>query len=274
MNKDFPAASKRADKDNVKSEQSTMPRRFTRRVGDQASSSSNLWLVSFTDVMALMLTFFVLLFAMSNPKKEDWNKLTNNIQESFNRFYGQQLNRGSEEAINISKIDFGRALDLNYLRALIENLIEKEPSLSAAMLIDNDNSLIIALPQSLLFESGQAEVRSEANKALFTLATTLGRIKNRVEVVGHTDPRPMSGGAGRYPSNWELSLMRAANVAAVLENVGYNNPITIRGQASGRFDDMPNTIALETRLDVARRVDIVVMEDDAKRTKLFDIGLP
>lgn len=262
---------KKEDK-KQESENSNVPRRYNRRMGDQAGTAASMWLISFTDVMALMLTFFVLLFAMSNPKKEDWEKFSENVQESFNRFYGQAINRGAEDAVNIAKINFSQALDLRYLKALISNLIEKENSLKVARVIDNGDSLIVSLPQDLLFEVGQAEVKPQANKALFTLAGTLGRIKNRVEIVGHTDPRPVSGGT--YPSNWELSLARAAHVAAVLENVGYEQPLTIRGQASGRYEDLPESISMAERLDLSRRVDIVIMEDDGKRLKLFDIGLP
>lgn len=250
-----------------------MPRRFNRRMGDnEGGGGASTWLISFTDVMALMLTFFVLLFAMSNPKQEEWEDFTRQIQENFNRFEGAVENRGAEDAINIEKINFSQALNLNYLRVLIENLIEEQPVLSGARLIDHNDSLIISLPQNILFESGQADVKSEANKALYTMATTLRRIQNRVEIVGHTDPRPVSGDA--YQSNWQLSLKRATNVAAVLNNVGYDRPITVRGQASGRFNDIPKSVPELERLDLSRRVDIVVMEDDGRRKRLFDIGLP
>lgn len=249
------------------------PRRFGRRMGDQGDNSGkSMWLVSFTDVMALMLTFFVLLFAMSNPKVEEWQDFTKNIQKNFNRFYGKIDNRSAEDAININKINFSRALDINYLQAIINNLIEKEPSLTAVRLIDNGSSLIISLPQDLLFDAGRAEIKEEANKALFTLAGTFRRIKNRIEVVGHTDPRPTSSSA--FPSNWELSLTRAASVSAVLENVGYERPIAVRGQASGRYYDIPESVPVSERQDLSRRVDIVVMEDDGRTLKLFDIGLP
>jgi chemotaxis protein MotB len=251
---------------------STMPRRFNRRMGDNDSGSPSTWLISFTDVMALMLTFFVLLFAMSNPKQEDWEDFTRQIQENFNRFEGAEQSRGAEDAINIEKINFSQALNLNYLRVLMENLLEKEPALGRAKLIDHNDSLIISLPQDILFEAGQADVKPQANKALYTLAGTLRRIKNRVEITGHTDPRPITGGS--FENNWHLSLKRATNIAAVLNNVGYDRAITVRGQASGRFDDIPDTIPESERLDLSRRVDIVVMEDDGKTSKLFDIGLP
>ena len=252
--------------------QNVIPRRFNRRMGDADSGTGSLWLISFTDVMALMLTFFVLLFAMANPKKEEWENFTKNIQENFQRFEGQELNRGAEDAINIAKINFSQALDLHYLQAVINNLIEQEPSLKVVRVIDNGDSLIVSLPSDLLFDVGQASVKSQANQALFTLAGTLRRIKNRVEIVGHTDPRPVSD--GQFPSNWELSLARAANVAGVLENVGYDRPLTIRGYGSGRYEDLPVEFAESERLDLSRRVDVVIMEDDGRRMKLFDIGLP
>lgn len=260
------------DDDNLtveKAKPSLRVRRYGRRMGDNQDGNS-IWLVSFADVMALMLTFFVLLFAMSNPKEKDWEEFTDTVQENFNKFYGRPLNRGTQDAINIEKINFSKALNLNYLRVIIEDLIEKEPSLKVVKLINQRGSLIISLPQNMLFETGQANIKPEASKALFTIAGSLARIKNRVEIVGHTDPRPIT--SGRFESNWHLSLARAVNVAAVLENVGYERPVVVRGQAAGRYADIPANLGEVERLDLSRRVDIVIMEDDGKRLKLFDIN--
>ncbi|NQZ14952.1 MAG: flagellar motor protein MotB [Alphaproteobacteria bacterium] len=245
-------------------------RKYGRRMGDNGDSS--VWLISFTDVMALMLTFFVLLFAMSHPKEEEWENFSETVQENFNKFQGRPVNRGAQDAVNIEKVNFSKALDLNYLRAIMEDLIEKEPSLKIVKLINQRGGLVVSLPQDVLFDTGKANVKPEASKALFIIAGSLSRIKNRVEVVGHTDPRPIT--SGRYDSNWHLSLARAANVAAVLENVGYENKVTVRGQAAGRYADIPASLGEIERLDLARRVDIVIMEDDGKRLKLFDIPSP
>ena len=247
-------------------------RYHNRRAGDRGGNS--LWLVSFTDVMALMLTFFVLLFSMSNPKQEQWEEFTQEVQENFNKFQGRPLNRGEEDSINIKKTNFSKALNLTYLQTIIENMMEEEPSLRRIKMISADNSLIISLPQNLLFDEGQAEVQEKGTRALYILAGTLSRIKNRIEVVGHTDPRPVRSDGGAFESNWGLSLARAASVAAVLENVGYKRSITVRGHASARYYDLPKIMSEQERLDLSRRVDVVIMEDDGKRLRLFDIGLP
>ncbi len=246
--------------------------RRRRRIADSEQGSST-WLISFTDVMALMLTFFVLLFAMSNPKMEKWEEMTNTVQKNFNKFYGQPLERGNQETLNIEKVNFSRALNLTYLRAIIEKLVAQEPTLNNVQIIELDDRLIISLPQELLFDAGLADVKPSSEKALFALAGTLNRIKNRLEIAGHADPRPI-GANSEYSSNWELSLARGMNVAAALENVGYAQDVIVRGMSSGRYYDLSNDFTENEKLDLSRRVDLIVMKDDGKRLKLFDIGLP
>lgn len=264
---------KKQKKEEVLSQKSQEPtrRRYARRMGDRGGGGA-IWLISFTDVMALMLTFFVLLFAMSNPREENWEGIKDTVQNNFNKYAGQLLNRGHQDAVSIEKVNFSQALDLNYLRTLIASLIEREPSLKVVKFISQSGTLILSLPEDLLFDPGEAKIKEDAGRALFTLANILSRIKNRVEVVGHTDPRPIS--TEDFPSNWELSMMRAAQVAAVLENVGYGQSVVIRGQAGGRYLDLEGSVPESKRLELSRRVDILIMEDDGKRVKLFDIGSP
>ena len=244
-------------------------RRFNRRSGDKQEAISNTWLISFTDVMALMLTFFVLMFSMSTPDQEKWEKLRSDVKDKFSLSKGQPLNRGSQDTVNIEKVNFSKALNLTYLKRLFEKQIEDNPVLASIQMMEIDGGLILSLPQKLLFDASNAQVKETGGEALYALAAGLNRIKNRIEIVGHTDPRAINNEI--YPSNWELSLARAANVAGVLEDVGYSNAIIIRGHAAARYNDMDKTIPEKTRLDVSRRVDVVVMEDDGKRLKLFDI---
>lgn len=250
----------------------SLGRRYGRRKGDTQNGETRIWMVTFTDIMGLMLTFFVMLYAMSYPREDQWEHLTETIQSNFNKYYGQAQNRGFQESVSIDKIDYSRALDLHYLRALIGALIAKENNLGAVALINQRGSLILSLPQELLFNPGQATVKEEGGRSLYAIAEMLSRIKNRVEIVGHADPRPVS--SAEFPTNWDLSLARAAHVAAVLQDVGYSRPVIIRGQAAGRYDDLPKGLSEDVKLGVSRRVDIVIMEDDGKRVKLFNIGAP
>ena len=251
-------------------------RRKTRRMGDVGGGDGNafLWLTTFTDVMALMLTFFVLLFAMSEPEQKTFSEMTSALQQEFNRFYGAPLNAAPEESVNIARIDFDQALDIRYLQALIQSVVDRTPELKGqVLLIPQHDSLIISLPEQLLFNTGGATVKDDGGRVLFKLAGTLARIKNKINLVGHADPRAIDSavaqaGQTRFTSNWDLSLARAASVAAILDNVGYTYPVTIMGASSGRYDDIGTSLNEERRLGLSRRVDIVIMDYDWEKDRV------
>lgn len=244
------------------------------RVDQVEEGGSSLWLVTFTDVMALMLTFFVLLYSMSVPVEEEWEEVTQGITKQFSPTFAEQWNKGSQDSINIDKIDFTEALDLGYLQTIILNSMGKDQRLQNIKLIPQKESLIVSVPVELLFESGQSEVSDEGKQVLFTLGNTMTRIRNRIEVIGHTDPRPIQTSQSKYPSNWELSLARAGSVASVIRNAGYEREVIIRGLSSARYEDLPESMDEEERLSLARRVDIVVMKDDGSKRNAIDIFSP
>ncbi len=240
------------------------------RAPDDDQSTVPLWLITFTDTMALMLTFFVLLYAMSSPQEEKWIEISAGLTNRFKVADPAPYKSGTQDSISIDKIQKNKALKLDYVKTLVANLL-KEKSIEGVILIENGERLIISLPSELLFRSAQAEIGLEGKTIIFELAGVLARLKNRVEVVGHSDPRPINANAqGIYKSNWELSLGRAAAVANMLRNVGYMNNITVRGVSSARYDELPDTITEDKRNDLSRRVDIIVMDDDGHRKNAFD----
>lgn len=246
-------------------------KRVHRRMGDihgqQASSST--WLVSFTDVMALMLTFFVLLFSMAEPETQNWSKITSAMQSEFNKFYGAPQYRGTQDAVNIDKIDFDQALNIGYLASLMETVLDNSKLMESITLTPQHGQLIISLPRDLLFDPGEANIKKEGTRALYALGGSLSRIRNKIEIAGHADPRPVSKEIGEFDSNWDLSMARAANVSALLENVGYEGDVTILGHSSGRYDDLKGIVEEGFRLELSRRVDIIVMDHDGSKQKVF-----
>ena len=97
-----------------------MARRDT--IGDGAPSGPPVWLISFTDVIALMLTFFVLLYAMSNPEPEKWEKKIGITKQNTAQFSGAQNNAGSSEGVNLSRLSYAEAENLDYLQVLFSEI--------------------------------------------------------------------------------------------------------------------------------------------------------
>lgn len=235
----------------------------------EAEEEVPLWLITFTDAIALMLTFFVLLYAMSTPKQESFEAMTMALNQEFGQYYKKKFNAGTQDTIVIDKIDSTRALDLNYLKALMEGLAEKDERLAALEVTAQKDRLIISLPSDLLFDTGAAEVTTQGKRTLYVIGDVLTRIRNKIEIIGHADPRPVSGET--FNSNWHLSLARAARVSGVLQSVGYRRNITIRGMSDVRYSELPAEMDEEEKLKLARRVDLVILENDGTRRSTFKL---
>ncbi|HYC02412.1 MAG TPA: flagellar motor protein MotB [Azospirillaceae bacterium] len=226
------------------------------RTRDQA------WLLTFTDLVCLMLTFFVMLYAMAEPDKRSLQALVQTIGGDRSPT-GKPETAPAGAALNIAGIDRGQAIDLGYLGRVLEAQVRAYPELSGILLTRRDDTLVAALPAETLFEPGSDRVTAEGRAALFALGGVVANIGNAVETVGHTDPTPIA--TPGFPSNWELSLARARAVAAALRAAGYPRDITVRGQADGAYAEVPAWLPAAERQRAARRVDIVIRDHRSGR---------
>ncbi|MDP2696679.1 flagellar motor protein MotB [Thalassospira sp.] len=223
---------------------------------DNAPKGPPPWMLSLADLISLLLTFFVMLFAMSKVKIDRWDEVVDSLSQAI-RPAPVKPNDEPLAQMNIPRVYRKPAMNLDYLSAVIDDAIDGNPFLSSATLSREADKLVISLPGDILFLSGGSEMTANAKQALFVLGGVLRNIGNRVGVQGHTDPRPLSG-RGQYASNWELSLARAAEVANELKRSGYTDYINIYGFAASRYDRLPLLEDEQKRFELARRVDIVI----------------
>lgn len=246
--------------------------RIMRGAADDQQTSP-LWLITFTDVMALMLTFFVLLYSMSAPDAEKWSGMTATINNNFSKYRAPEWNAGSvDSTIIIERVDHRRALDLRYLASIIKRALDRNGGAEGVLLFAQKDTLVISMPHDLFFEPGRDDIGPEGQRMLFEIGGALEKIRNAIEIVGHADPRPMDD-SENFDSNWELSLSRASAVAGVLANVGYTRPIHVRGMSSARYNDLPENMSEAEKLDLSRRVDIVILKDDGVRRSFLGMDL-
>lgn len=218
---------------------------------DQARSS---WLVTFADLIALVLAFFVMLYATQRIERGDWQAMITSLSQSLNVTAQPQEQPRAED--NVQVINPPQATDLAYLQALINGARETEPALANIVMHRLDDRLFIALPGDLLFFPGRADPVPGAVERVAILANLLRNVSNRVDIFGHTDPTPVGGHV--FESNWELSLARAEMISAMMRSAGYSRPMGSFGLADTRFDDLSGIASRARKLQLSRRVDIVV----------------
>ena len=215
------------------------------------------WMITFADLVSLMLTFFVMLFSMSSVKVDVWEKMI----DALNRTVAPtEVLRDTPPAapLNIAKTFRKRAINLDYLNAVLRENIADDPILGESRINMMADRMVISLPGRILFDLNSAVLRDDARAAVFRLGGLLRNVGNQLAVGGHADPAPPQSGA--FPSNWELSLARAGAVVNELSRAGYEDAIYAFGFAESRFADVPLTMPEDQRFEAARRVDIIVLQ--------------
>src|SRR5690625_2951968 len=194
------------------------------------------WMVTYSDMITLVLVFFILLFSMSQIDMKKFEMITESFQDRAILDFLPSNVPGDELApTNGNEDDAGAddGLDASGVLRHLEALEQKEDELSKLIedvevflesegLTDEitanrtEEGVVLVLQDSVLFQPGKADVLESGELFLSEVGTLLEEIPNSVRVEGHTDTRPISN--YRYPSNWELSGARASSVIRYLLN--------------------------------------------------------
>ncbi|WP_020401001.1 OmpA/MotB family protein [Kordiimonas gwangyangensis] len=216
------------------------------------------WILTFADLLSLVLTFFVLVFSMNTVQYESWKAVVHTMNEEFNpkRPMVEILPHDTPPSLMTRSIP---GLNLTYLEALLDRQLKQVPLFQEAVVHRVEDTVVISLPASLLFEPKLAVLAPDANRALRALAGALVQVRNKVQVAGYTNGAPVK--TGLFRSNWELSLTRARVVAGTLSNAGYQQPMTVLGYADTRLRSLEHFNNVKSRYEWAERIDIVLINE-------------
>jgi chemotaxis protein MotB len=230
-----------------------------RKKAGSSERGAPMWVVTFGDLMSLLLTFFVLLLSFSVISEEEFKQAAASIRSAFGVMPLQTqivpLNR-QPSAGNEARRDRNEREELaRRLRHRLQ-MLGKHNDVQVAY--DRDGGIKISLPDTIMFESGQAQLVPDAYPLLHDLAVLLNDIASGafVEVRGHTDDRPVGQTAG-FRDNFDLSYQRAYAVAQQLVKSGDMPYDQIQIVAAGAAEPIAtNTTDAGQRAN--RRVDIHV----------------
>lgn len=184
-----------------------------------------IWLISFTDLMSLLLAFFVLMYSMSEPEAQRWTGLSKALTSA--RSTATSPSGAAPEpkaAFNAAAVETQSAINLDYLGALLRTQTGANPDLAAVDVRREDDRVVIGLPGTLMFDVSGATFTDQGRRVLYLLGAAVGRIGNRIEVVGHAEREDQTDGLA-----WERALTRAVAIAAALRETGYKRDLVARG---------------------------------------------
>ena len=237
------------------------------------------WLVSYADFITLLFAFFVVMYAISMVNEGKYRVLSDALVSAFHKTPGDS--GGAHVAINAIP---GAVLQLPVIKPPAVKAAEaqkrenktkmtsiaKDVASALAPLVQSGQvrvtegaqGITIDINASLLFQPGDARLSAEAVRALSAVAQVIAPTDFPIIVEGHTDDTPIS--TAQFPSNWELSGVRASSVVRLMIErgvgarrftaIGYadQKPMMDNASAEGRARNRRVAITIESKVpDVA-----------------------
>lgn len=175
------------------------------------------WMITFADLLGIMVSFFILLYSMSSPRDDAFRTMAASLNARLSPDRAA-LPRAASEGVRPSA---PRAIDLDYLDAIIADKAA-DSAFADAVILRGDDRLLLAVAPDRLFSG--AVIGAAGRRAISDLAQAMRFVANRVEIVGHVDP----AGIGA----WEQGVARAQAVAAAFRVAGYERPVAARAAAA------------------------------------------
>lgn len=226
-----------------------------RRRKSDDGEDSNRWLLTYADLITLLLAFFVVMYSMSRIDAKKFGQ----ISEAFNGILGS----GQYDIVlrpNILPSDKGHGLlkvgDLQMLQTHLEDTLRHEGKMEETVTEVTERGLVIHIVESALFSQASAVLQSRAKQILDLVALKIKDRPNHIRVEGHTDDRPII--TDRFPSNWELSAARATEVVRYFIDQHNIQPDRISALGYGKYRPIRLNNSIQNRAR-NRRVDIVVL---------------
>jgi chemotaxis protein MotB len=229
-----------------------------RRVPAAHHSARDRWLVSYADLVTLLLACFTTTYAATQAPpapvpEEPAAALVEPMTPPIETASTEATALEPDPSVDTLPPDPGPTLE-----DLIAPLVD---ATSGVTLLEDHRGLVISLPESATFPIGSAALSAEARQFLVRLADTLRSTTVAIRVEGHTDDVPISG--GRYPSNWELSTARASAVVIYLIDGGQFAASRLSAAGYGEFHPRASNASPAGRM-LNRRVDVVLIEPAAE----------
>jgi len=185
----------------------------------------NMWMVTFSDLAMLMLTFFVMLLTMSSLDNKKLMEIFKYLREAGGVLELAETRGITDLAKLVSEFnetqrsyEIDETLLMDLFIPLIkpdENAEQRLKDLSELVTImDDERGIVFSFQEKILFDLGKGTIKDEAYAVLDSITTAIATCTNDILIMGHTDNIPIH--VGLFQSNWELSTYRGLSVLEYL----------------------------------------------------------
>lgn len=252
------------------------------------SSGEHRWLVSYADIVTLLLALFIVLYGISAPNEGQYKEVSSSINKAFSSKKDSDslptegtpgdISALMEDSILEGYQDILREWEASNARTKTFSNMAFDLQTSIIEIIDdfqvqvnvNEDWIEISLDSDVIFSPGSSYVNYKARGAIEKVANLFLDNSFNIHIEGHTDDRPISNIL--YPTNWELSSARATAVLRVLENMNIHSQRMIASGFGSEYPIASNDTS-EGRAE-NRRVVFIIPKSDARINYLREKSQP
>lgn len=215
-----------------------------------AGSGSMRWLLTYADLITLLMAFFIVMYAVSKIDLVRYQQLAQALNKVFVGGGGGMLLPEPNGGNQVVPPDELGQITQDLRAYLAEHGLQDQVYVTTT-----SQGVIISFTGSVLFERGQAVIRSTSLPILGKIGEYLRQIPNYIGVAGSTDDLPIN--TNQFPSNWELSVVRATTVIRFFTETTGLKPERFIAVGYGEYHPLfPNNSEEDRRKN--RRVDIII----------------
>jgi chemotaxis protein MotB len=210
-----------------------------------------IWMVTYGDMMSLLLTFFVLIVSFSSTEEVKFKTAISSIQRGLGIW---PSNAGILPTIVLYQNQTERAQEAAEIVEEVAQYLQEMKIVDQVEIYNTPAGIRLIISDPLMFQTGKADIRPQFRSLLVKIADIIKKKQfTEIRVEGHTDNVPIR--TDQFPSNWELSAARALNVVKVLAFDGGLDPGKMSGVGYGQYRPRATNSTPEGRA-MNRRVEI------------------
>lgn len=176
---------------------------------DEEPENAERWLITYADLITLLLAFFILMYTMSKQDAQKYQEVSGHLRAVFTGGIGV-AGKGSVLGKTPTELSFkgGEGSGIRELERQIKGVDEQAKG--RISVFADDRGIIVRAMEQAFFDEGKADLSDQAKKALDAIVPVIKSMNSHLRVEGHTDNVPIRN--SEFKSNWELSVMRATEV--------------------------------------------------------------
>lgn len=218
------------------------------------------WLLTYADLITLLLIFFVVMYALSSVNAKKFEAMAVSLANAMGGGQSVFNNPGASIVPGVSGQDLNQELsevdELERIKRELQAYIEQN-GLSGQVTVNlEERGVVLSFQDVALFALGSAKLTPRASELIVKVGQILLKTRQFIRVEGHTDNLPIN--TREFPSNWELSVARSTSVVQELIHSLNFPPHRLSASGYGEFRPQEPNDSVENR-QKNRRVDIVVL---------------